>query len=224
LSRVYFIRCAPNGPIKIGVTTSLKHRLDELQVGSHQPLEVIHSTPGDFAVERKLHRAFRDLRLRGEWFKADDRLLAAIEELRRGQCTVDDLVSRQRGQDLVASWDDERHHRIADLLYELARAAISMFGGVEALAAAAGRPVDDVSSRLNRRHVHGQRRRLFLDDIATLMTKPEVAAFLVCGFALIADAAAQPDAVNETALPPGEREGRRADMAAALGVRAEDLR
>ncbi|MFI1583294.1 GIY-YIG nuclease family protein [Embleya sp. NPDC020630] len=72
---VYFVRT--DRRIKIGFTTDLRRRLAQSAPG-----EVLHTEPGSIADERRLHAAFQDLRLRGEWFRADPRLLDHIATLK----------------------------------------------------------------------------------------------------------------------------------------------
>ena len=63
----YLIQGEDGGPVKIGVTrTSLQRRLDALQGGSPVRLRLIAALSGDH--EKKLHQAFGDRRIRGEWF------------------------------------------------------------------------------------------------------------------------------------------------------------
>jgi predicted GIY-YIG superfamily endonuclease len=70
---VYFIQ-AGRGPVKVGYTSNVKQRLENMQVGSPDPLSVVF-TAGPMskmmaqAVEKDLHSFFRCQHLRGEWFK-----------------------------------------------------------------------------------------------------------------------------------------------------------
>jgi hypothetical protein len=76
---VYFIQAEGGGPIKIGVTTgSAETRLASLQTGSPVKLRIVTTTPGDPALERKLHHRFAAHRLHGEWFSPAPELLAFI--------------------------------------------------------------------------------------------------------------------------------------------------
>lgn len=74
---VYFLRAAA-GPIKIGVTSSLSHRLLRLQTANGRDLRVILVIPGDRAVESALHALFKKERMNGEWFRPSRRLLDFI--------------------------------------------------------------------------------------------------------------------------------------------------
>lgn len=72
---VYFIKELALGSIKIGVSRNVEERLAVLQRGMPQKLECIGFIKGDFKDENLLHDKFSHLRIRGEWFKADDELL-----------------------------------------------------------------------------------------------------------------------------------------------------
>lgn len=69
-SVVYFVQAGPDGPIKIGLTTSLDSRLRALQTGSPRRLTLLHTEPGGRDRELALHRRWALHRLRGdgEWF------------------------------------------------------------------------------------------------------------------------------------------------------------
>lgn len=82
-SFVYFIRAGAAGPIKIGIARNPEGRLGELQVGSHEDLMLLATVPGDERLESHLHRHFEEHRIRGEWFRAAEELLALIERARR---------------------------------------------------------------------------------------------------------------------------------------------
>lgn len=83
LPMVYFVRFPGLGFIKIGTTTNLKKRLDALRTSVPDgDLEVLLLLPGSYDLERSMHRQFRHLRVRGEWFRADDELLDFIDERR----------------------------------------------------------------------------------------------------------------------------------------------
>lgn len=76
---VYFIQGADGGPVKIGRSqsyASCQTRLLEIQVGNPSLLVIrriiVHTT----RMERRLHMHFEHLRVRGEWFAADDELRA----------------------------------------------------------------------------------------------------------------------------------------------------
>jgi Meiotically up-regulated gene 113 len=78
---VYFVRAGD--AIKIGRTAHLGARLRALATASAVPLELLAVVPGGRQLEARLHRRWRHLRLRGEWFRADEALVRHA----RGQAT-----------------------------------------------------------------------------------------------------------------------------------------
>jgi hypothetical protein len=80
---VYFIRAG--NAVKIGRTTNLSGRLKALATGSAVPLEVLAAVPGGRELEARLHRRWRHLHLRGEWFRADEALVRSAREQARGR-------------------------------------------------------------------------------------------------------------------------------------------
>lgn len=81
---IYFISNG-HGAIKIGQTgVSLSNRLNSCQVGSPHRLYVVAVVDvGELAkTEKMIHRKYRHLHIRGEWFAMhDDEAVAAAEEL-----------------------------------------------------------------------------------------------------------------------------------------------
>lgn len=75
---VYLIGSNLTTPVKIGVATSVKARLDELRVGSPVPLHIIWKTRGGRALEHSLHEYFAPYRIHGEWFDFGDENPAAL--------------------------------------------------------------------------------------------------------------------------------------------------
>ena len=65
---VYFIRAGESGPVKIGKADDVMERLAGLQCGNPEPLRLIRTLDGGQFEEYWLHRHYRPLRLRGEWF------------------------------------------------------------------------------------------------------------------------------------------------------------
>ncbi|TAG60665.1 MAG: hypothetical protein EAZ28_06365 [Oscillatoriales cyanobacterium] len=78
-SWVYFIFDEDNQAIKIGRSTNPLHRLSELQVGNSKSLGLLKIIDGGAELEHKLHKKFKYLRLKGEWFKATQELLQFID-------------------------------------------------------------------------------------------------------------------------------------------------
>lgn len=87
---VYFIKpVGMPGPIKIGCSIFVEHRLLQLMVWSPIPLEVLYTEPGTHDLERNLHRCFADYHSHLEWFHPGERLVKAIERLKAGEKIAD---------------------------------------------------------------------------------------------------------------------------------------
>ena len=63
--------------IKIGITSSLRSRLDALPRG----VRVLATEPGGRVVERERHKQFADCRVGGEWFRMARPLLVHVANL-----------------------------------------------------------------------------------------------------------------------------------------------
>lgn len=81
---VYFVRPIGGGPIKIGRSCDPTSRLAALEAWSPYPLELMCLIPGDKLLERNVQDCFTDCHYHGEWFHPVNRLLRAIELLRKG--------------------------------------------------------------------------------------------------------------------------------------------
>lgn len=82
---VYFLKpVGMDGPIKIGCGFEPRERLGSYMALSPYPLEIILTIPGNLALERNIHDCFIDCHSHSEWFRAEPRLLAAIEALKAG--------------------------------------------------------------------------------------------------------------------------------------------
>ena len=68
---VYVIRQGISGPVKVGYTRSLGVRMDDLQRGNPDQLELVIATPGTLKNERRLHKLFAKQRVLGEWFRLE---------------------------------------------------------------------------------------------------------------------------------------------------------
>lgn len=82
---VYFIQCEDNGPIKIGVSVQPADRLVSIQITCPFELSMLAQVDEWTGTEEAyLHRAFRNDRLRGEWFSPSNRLLELIRQINAG--------------------------------------------------------------------------------------------------------------------------------------------
>jgi hypothetical protein len=90
--QVYFIQSGDRGLIKIGSAVNSRRRRGELQTGNPDDLvlhSVFHADDCDL-MEKRLHRRFRHLHVRGEWFRAD----AELHALARSGFSPDDASVR----------------------------------------------------------------------------------------------------------------------------------
>lgn len=72
--------------VKIGVSASVGYRLRGLAMNLPEDLTVYAVLPGaNRADERDLHRQFRHLRTRGEWFRKADDLMEFIRSAKAGR-------------------------------------------------------------------------------------------------------------------------------------------
>lgn len=74
----YFVRVGD--AIKIGAATNFKTRLQSLQTGQVELIEVLAVVPASLIDEFKTQQLFAHLRIRGEWFRNDAELLYFIEQ------------------------------------------------------------------------------------------------------------------------------------------------
>jgi hypothetical protein len=66
---VYFIQPIAGGLVKIGVSVAPEARLAALQCGSPVDLQILRVIPcADRKLESRIHAAFAEHRVRGEWF------------------------------------------------------------------------------------------------------------------------------------------------------------
>lgn len=76
---VYFMLCGKN--VKIGVATKVNSRLSHVQTGSAETIKLLRCMPGDESLEKKLHKKFAGLHVRGEWFRYEGELREYIQSL-----------------------------------------------------------------------------------------------------------------------------------------------
>jgi hypothetical protein len=77
---VYFVQA--DEAIKIGYSANPEMRLADLQIGSHQVLELIGVMEGTPKTEHAIHEQFEHLRIRGEWFASGLELLEFIDSVK----------------------------------------------------------------------------------------------------------------------------------------------
>lgn len=75
---VYMIRAGGNGPVKIGFSQHSARRLQTLQVGNPERLDLIREVPGDERAELWFHHEFKEFHITGEWFRFHHDMLTAL--------------------------------------------------------------------------------------------------------------------------------------------------
>lgn len=76
---VYFIKAASY--VKIGWAARPLERLKTFETGCPHKLELLATIPGGVSAESQMHRKFKSLRYRGEWFHYDGKLKEFIDSL-----------------------------------------------------------------------------------------------------------------------------------------------
>lgn len=79
VSMTYFIQDCGSGDIKIGRSVDVPSRLSTLQGASSTELKLLLALPESELSELDAHKRFASDRIRREWFRASDKLLAFIE-------------------------------------------------------------------------------------------------------------------------------------------------
>ena len=76
---IYFVRSGDF--VKIGYTGSMdpKERVNDMQTGNPQKLELLFCVSGGYKREAFLHNYFFDYKSRGEWFRIDGKLKKHLE-------------------------------------------------------------------------------------------------------------------------------------------------
>lgn len=97
---VYFLQEeGEHGPIKVGWAYDVVHRMSEHQCGNPRALRLLGTCLGGEPRERELKAEWAEHRIRGEWYRPTDAVLAAIA---RATDEGDDWVARQE----VAAFED----------------------------------------------------------------------------------------------------------------------
>lgn len=73
---IYFVRSGD--AVKIGFTSDLEARLRVLRTDTAGEIELLAVMEGDRREEARLHADFKHLRIKREWFRAEEELLAFI--------------------------------------------------------------------------------------------------------------------------------------------------
>lgn len=96
-SRVYCILNIACDAVKIGTTTNVRRRLQQLQTASPDRLYLHYHIRGGLSKERELHQRYARFRRVGEWFYDPDGKIAGDFTRLFLDDLTDGVVSRQRG-------------------------------------------------------------------------------------------------------------------------------
>lgn len=89
--------------VKIGATSNPERRINGLQTGFPDPLEVLVVVHSNVISESQGHLRFAHLRASGEWFRAEPELLDFIETLKSEQ------AAHYERQKLITALRSKRH-------------------------------------------------------------------------------------------------------------------
>jgi excisionase family DNA binding protein len=78
--RVYFLRTYCGRFVKIGYAMDVSKRVTAIDLCHPEPLTLLGSVPGNPRIEKFFHRKFKDMRVRGEWFRLSAELKQHIQE------------------------------------------------------------------------------------------------------------------------------------------------
>ena len=107
MSFVYFLLDENSNAIKIGKSDTVSERLSTLQTGNPNPLKIVKIIECKTArqahtKEKKLHNKFKELHLKGEWFKYDKELFDVVlneivsdKKNDRNEITVNTLFGKE---------------------------------------------------------------------------------------------------------------------------------
>lgn len=115
---VYFLQSIDGGPVKIGFSTDVDRRREQLEAIYGTPLAVLATLDGGRDEEQALHARFSHLRLgRTEQFRPDAELMAFIgrpllvdqnsESVDAMPSKAKPMVLQVRGSDEFKAWFDE---------------------------------------------------------------------------------------------------------------------
>ena len=92
-TNVYAMQCGQY--IKIGRSNKIKERLDDLQIGNPEKLELLGSIRAPAYIEYQIHKELADYCHRGEWFNATPEVLDLVDSLINSGDYLDfDIASR----------------------------------------------------------------------------------------------------------------------------------
>lgn len=76
---LYLILDEDANHLKIGRSRNVKSRLSQLQIANSHKLKLLYSIPKKGYLEKEIHDVFNDLKVKGEWFVNDGRIIEYFE-------------------------------------------------------------------------------------------------------------------------------------------------
>jgi hypothetical protein len=80
-SRVYFLKDAGTGLIRIGIAKNMDARIASHQSSNAGKLEWLGDMPGGRQLERQIHEAFAHARSHGSWYRPENDIVSAINRM-----------------------------------------------------------------------------------------------------------------------------------------------
>ena len=95
---IYAIRCGENGPIKFGYAKDPRKRLLQLQTSHHEILQLLacEQSMDDEAAEQIVHAKCAPYRIRGEWFRPSERVMAVVESMKTGDAAAKIILAQAK--------------------------------------------------------------------------------------------------------------------------------
>lgn len=116
---VYFIQCAPFGPVKIGSSANPANRIRDIQTASPHELRLLCVAVGSERDEKALHAVFAQERIRGEWFRPSERLMNEIDRIASMERKLGRDPLMNAAQSETASETSKDDNLLIDALAEL---------------------------------------------------------------------------------------------------------
>lgn len=95
---LYFLANLRAESVKVGYTNNLKKRVDVLQTGNHDRLEVVGYFSAPRQVEKVIHSIFKESQIVNEWFEYDAKLDSFI-------CVLEDCEAHIKARGLPGTID-----------------------------------------------------------------------------------------------------------------------
>lgn len=95
---LYAVHDRENDAVKFGIARDTATRMRGLQIGNPGSLVLVGACPATVELERFFHDALKPWRIRGEWFRCCDQVLALTDLILAGEDLAYD-VARYAGED-----------------------------------------------------------------------------------------------------------------------------